>query len=331
MNTIPFAVTLGDAAGIGPEIIAKAASRLLSFHPYIVFGCLGVMRRAVRLVGADVAIRVVDDLNCDFPSDVINVYETCSFSSLPQYGKVQAGCGSAAFNAVVEAVQYAQAGKVAAVVTAPINKAALAAAGIGYPGHTEILQHYGKVDHCAMMLVSDKLRVVLVTVHCSLQDAILRIDQAAEEMAIKSAYQAGRALGLVSPKIAVAGLNPHAGEDGLFGSEEQNSIIPAIKNMQSIGVNVQGPIPGDTVFMRARQGEFDVVVAQYHDQGLIPIKYMGLEQGVNITLGLPFVRTSPDHGTAFDIAGTGKASIASFEKAFLYALQLVQAKHNGEE
>ncbi|MGH6806284.1 MAG: PdxA family dehydrogenase, partial [Ensifer adhaerens] len=191
--------------------------------------------------------------------------------------------------------------------------------------HTEILAERAGAARVAMMLANDDIRTVLVTIHCSLLDAIRRADFDAELSAIRLAHQGGRALGIDAPRIAVAGLNPHAGEGGLFGDEELIVIAPAIEAARREGIDASGPWPGDTVFMQARNGRFDVVVAQYHDQGLIPVKYLGLEKGVNITLGLPFVRTSPDHGTAFDIAGRGIADPASLETAIDYAARLAAA------
>ena len=216
----------------------------------------------------------------------------------------------------------ARAGRVSAIVTAPINKAALAAAGHAYPGHTEILAELGGAGQVAMMLANDELRVVLATIHCSLAEAIARADFDAQLRAIRLAHEGARRFGIAAPRVAVAGLNPHAGEGGLFGREEIEVIGPAVEAARREGIEASGPWPGDTVFMQARQGRFDVVVAQYHDQGLIPVKYLGVERGVNITLGLPFVRTSPDHGTAFDIAGRGIADPASLLAALGQAAAL---------
>lgn len=216
-------------------------------------------------------------------------------------------------------------------MTAPINKAALHAAGLTYPGHTEMLAALGGAGPVAMMLANDEIRTVLVTIHCSLRDAIARADHTAQISAIRLAHAGCRALGIARPRVAVAGLNLHAGEDGLFGREEIEIIAPAIATARAEGIDASGPWPGDTVFMQARRGRFDVVVAQYHDQGLIPVKYLGVERGVNITLGLPFVRTSPDHGTAFDIAGRGIADAASLSAAITYARRLVAAGTPTEE
>jgi 4-hydroxythreonine-4-phosphate dehydrogenase len=195
-------------------------------------------------------------------------------------------------------------------------------ANIHYPGHTEILADFSGTKDFAMMLMNDDLRVILVTIHLSLREAIEQVTIGAELRTIRLAYQAMTQLGIEKPRIAVAGLNPHAGEHGLFGSEDETIIKPAIQRAQTEGIDVSGPYPGDTVFMNARKGQFDIVVAQYHDQGLIPVKYLGVDEGVNITVGLPFVRTSVDHGTAFDIAGTGKASPASLRVAVEQAAML---------
>ncbi|WP_338485127.1 4-hydroxythreonine-4-phosphate dehydrogenase PdxA [Pseudomonas trivialis] len=234
--------------------------------------------------------------------------------------------GQAAFDAIVAAIAAAKSAEVSGIVTAPINKEAMSSAGIRYPGHTEILAEYGGASRVAMMLANDDIRTVLVTIHTSLRKAIEQGDFDAQMSTIRLAHEGGKALGFPNPRIAVAGLNPHAGEGGLFGDEEIRIIRPAIEAARAEGINASGPHPGDTVYMQARTGRFDVVVAQYHDQGLIPVKYLGLEKGVNITLGLPFVRTSPDHGTAFDIAGQGIADHASLETALAYAQRLVAAK-----
>jgi 4-hydroxythreonine-4-phosphate dehydrogenase len=227
---------------------------------------------------------------------------------------------------VQTAIDLALAGEVRAIVTAPLNKAAMAAAGIGYPGHTEILADRCGVADFAMMLANDELRVLLVSIHLSLARAIAAVTPEAELRAIRLAHQAGLAFGFTRPRVAVAGLNPHAGEGGMFGLEDREIIAPAIERARAEGIDASGPWPGDTVFMRARRGDFDVVVAQYHDQGLIPVKYLGVDNGVNITVGLPFVRTSVDHGTAFDIAGQGVADPASLAYAVKAAILLTAAK-----
>lgn len=215
-----------------------------------------------------------------------------------------------------------QAGRARALVTAPIHKEALHAAGSPYPGHTEMLQALAGGVPVRMMLANEELRTVLVTIHCSLRDAITRVTREAVLETLHITGAALRRMGLQAPRIAVAGLNPHAGEGGLFGDEEIRHIAPAIADARAAGWEASGPYAPDTVFMRARRGEFDVVVAMTHDHGLIPVKYLGVEQGVNVTLGLPFVRTSPDHGTAFDIAGRGIADPASLGAALAMARRL---------
>jgi len=234
--------------------------------------------------------------------------------------------GRASFDYVMAAIRLARSGEIAGIVTAPLAKEAMKAAGLSYPGHTEILAEFSGTQDFAMMLANDELKVILVTIHVSLRQAIDMVTQSRVLNTIRLAAQACHAYGIAHPRIAVAGLNPHAGEAGMFGREDLDEIAPAIAKARAEGLDASGPWPGDTVFMRARRGEFDIVVAQYHDQGLIPVKYLGIEQGVNVTIGLPFVRTSVDHGTAFDIAGTGKADAQSLIYAFDQAQKLVAAR-----
>ncbi len=321
--SIPLAITMGDPAGIGPEIVAKVLVHHKPSRPVVVFGDPGVMRNTISTIKADYQVDAIDRIeDAHFREGALVVLQTSMLDLLPNMGGVSAECGRAAYDSITTAIVNARAGKVSGIVTAPINKAALAAAGINYPGHTEILADLGGAKHVAMMLANDEIRTVLVTVHCSMQEAIAKADRAAQISAIRHAYDGCRSLGITAPRIAVAGLNPHAGEGGLFGEEEINIISPAIEEVRRDGIDVSGPWPGDTVFMQARGGQFDVVVAQYHDQGLIPVKYFGLDKGVNITLGLPFIRTSPDHGTAFDIAGKGIADPSSLRTALAYAERL---------
>jgi 4-hydroxythreonine-4-phosphate dehydrogenase len=223
------------------------------------------------------------------------------------------------------AVGLIQAGRARALVTAPIHKEALHAAGSPYPGHTEMLQALAGGVPVRMMLANEELRTVLVTIHCSLREAIDRVTRQSVLETLRITGAALRRMGLAAPRIAVAGLNPHAGEGGLFGDEEIRHIAPAIAEARAEGWDASGPFAPDTIFMRARRGEFDVVVAMVHDHGLIPVKYLGVEEGVNVTLGLPFVRTSPDHGTAFDIAGQGRADPASLAAALAMARRLAAA------
>jgi 4-hydroxythreonine-4-phosphate dehydrogenase len=333
----PLAVTLGDAAGIGPEIIVKAfRDAPEQMQGCVVIGDVAVMQRAALLVAQCdyhaphmqvqqvTAVGEAGQVKAPFTIPVLPVTPPLTTEQLPAWGHISATAGQLAADCVVWAAQAALRGEVSALVTAPLHKEALFAAGVPFPGHTEMLQacaaaHAGvAVDDMPvrMMLASPELKTVLVSIHVSLRQAIeavtvdnilqtLRITHAAELVAT------GRA-----PHMAVAGLNPHAGEGGLMGREELDIIIPALQLARAEGMQVSGPFAPDTVFMRARStqgeaGEFDLVIAMYHDQGLIPVKYLGVEQGVNVTLGLPLVRTSPDHGTAFDVAGTAKADASS--------------------
>jgi 4-hydroxythreonine-4-phosphate dehydrogenase len=322
-HNAPIAVTMGDPSGIGPEIIAKMYLRRPDKRHWIVVGDPLVMNHAFSALNANIRARPVSSIDgAVFEDGALNVLVSSQLASLPPVGHVSAISGQAAFDAIVTAIRLARNGRIGKIVTAPIHKEALAAAGLHYPGHTEILADHGGAAKVAMMLANEEIRTVLVTIHCSLAEAIRRADFAAQMDAIRLAHQGALALGIARPRIAVAGLNPHAGEGGLFGDEEIHIIRPAVEAARGEGIDVSGPWPGDTVFMQARKGAFDIVVAQYHDQGLIPVKYLGLEMGVNITLGLPFVRTSPDHGTAFDIAGRGIADPSSLETAFDYAERL---------
>jgi 4-hydroxythreonine-4-phosphate dehydrogenase len=326
----PLAITMGDASGIGPEIVAKTLAR--SGERAIVFGSRVVMEDIVRHLGLELAVRsIATPSQARHADKTIELIETTQIAVPPPLGMVSSISGRAAFDTIVAAVAAAKAGAVSGIVTAPINKEAMAGAGIGYPGHTEILADYGGAERVAMMLANNDIRTVLVTIHASLRNAIEQADFDAQMAAIRLAHQGGQALGIASPRVAVAGLNPHAGEGGLFGDEEIRIIGPAVEAARSEGIDASGPWPGDTVYMQARMGRFDIVVAQYHDQGLIPVKYLGLEEGVNITLGLPFVRTSPDHGTAFDIAGQGIADPASLQTAMAYARRLVTARTRANE
>lgn len=337
-NELPLVITMGDAAGIGPEIIAK----VFRDHPaqmrgIFVAGDVRMLRRAAATV-AHAGQPALAVAQIDTPAEAWRVPPRCIpvLQVVPEmepvpWGVVNGVAGLAAGQCVLWAAQAALRKEVRAIVTAPLNKEALNAAGApfdGFPGHTEMLQDCAAVFlgqaradvPVRMMLANDALRTVLVSIHMSLRDAIEAVTY---DRVLQTLHITHAALSLSlgrSPRIAVAGLNPHAGEGGLFGREEIEVIAPAVAAACALGYQVSGPIAPDTVFMRARNAadkaaEFDVVVAMYHDQGLIPVKYLGVEQGVNVTLGLPLVRTSPDHGTAFDIAGTGKADASSLMAA----------------
>jgi 4-hydroxythreonine-4-phosphate dehydrogenase len=240
-------------------------------------------------------------------------------------GQLSAEAGRAAYDTIVRAVDAAKAGDVDAIATAPVNKEAFRLAGLPWAGHTDLLAHLTGAPHVAMMFHSDALRVVLATVHVPLADVPRTLTQASLERTIALTARSLPLFDKAAPRIAVAGLNPHAGEHGLFGREELEVIVPAIEACRGRGVDVQGPFPADTVFVRARRGEFDVVVACYHDQGLIPVKLLAFGQAVNVTLGLPIIRTSVDHGTAFDIAGKGIADPQSMIAAVLLAARLARS------
>ena len=342
----PIAITLGDPAGIGPEIIAKAFRDAPAVtHGCFVVGDVAVLRRAAQLISAGqpplpVALIEAPVEALHLPPRCLPVLQVGDLAAPVVFGQLNARAGRLAAECVVWAAQAALRGEVAALVTAPLNKEALALAGAPhsrYPGHTEMLQALAAAN-CGkplaempvrMMLANNELRVVLVSIHLSLRAAIEAVTFTSVLQTLHITHESLRAMLGRAPRIAVAGLNPHAGEGGLFGSEEFDIIAPAIAAARAQGLQVSGPFAPDTVFMRARRkggqpGEFDGVVAMYHDQGLIPVKYLGTERGVNVTLGLPLVRTSPDHGTAFDIAGTGQADASSLIEAIGLARQLSQ-------
>ncbi|MFC0269081.1 4-hydroxythreonine-4-phosphate dehydrogenase PdxA [Kushneria aurantia] len=326
----PIAITMGDPAGIGPEIIVRLAlTRAPEQAPLLIIGDATILRRAATHMALRPAIETIahpSELPDSGQGQALYVLQTGE--ALPvdlPIGRVDARAGAAAYAYVSRAIDLALSGEIAAIVTAPINKAALALAGVVYPGHTEILADRAGTKDFGMMLANRELRVMLVSIHLSLRNAIAAVNQESELRAIRLAARACRDLGIQAPRVAVAGLNPHAGEGGLFGDEDAAIIAPAIERARAEGIDACGPLPGDTVFMNARRGDFDIVVAQYHDQGLIPIKYLGLDEGINITVGLPFIRTSVDHGTAFDIAGQGRADPASLAEALACAEAMVRA------
>ncbi|MDX6380284.1 MAG: 4-hydroxythreonine-4-phosphate dehydrogenase [Rubrobacteraceae bacterium] len=334
MNQPLIAVTMGDPAGIGPEIIAKtfAEEGFQDENLAFVVGDAGMMRRETRLLdlplGVNEISRPEEALFEPGSVDVLTVGELPE--DLP-FGELDARAGAAAFEYVRRATELALEGSAEAVATAPLNKEAMHLGGFKYPGHTEILAQLTGTKDFAMMLVASELRVIHVSTHVSLREAIDRVSMERVLTVIHLAKDALLKIGVDEPRIAVAGLNPHAGENGLFGNEDAERIAPAVAEAVAEGINASGPHPPDTVFARARKGEFDMVVVQYHDQGHIPIKLMGFEGGVNVTVGLPFFRTSVDHGTAFDIAGTGKADHSSMRAALDLARELALSENEAEE
>ena len=326
MKPLPIAISAGDPAGIGPEIICKASQALEG--QCLIYGDANILQDQINLLGLALPITLLGNAGQWRPdANGIQLIE-CSAVADRRLGRISAQNGTAAANAITRAVQDIQAGLASALVTAPIHKEALSAAHLPWPGHTELLAHLAGGVDVRMMLANPELRTVLVTIHQSLRKAIDSITQQSVLQTIQITHTSLQQMGITHPRIAVAGLNPHAGEGGLFGDEEILQIAPAIMQAQALGIAASGPFPGDTIFSKARGfKQYDVVVAMYHDQGLIPVKYLDIEDGVNITLGLPFVRTSVDHGTAFDIAGQGIADDRSLINAFRMAQDLSKPIH----
>lgn len=324
----PIAITMGDPCGIGPEIVLKAFAAGLPV-PALVVGDVGLLEREAARLRLALAIEPIASPAAlgsapDFAR--VPVIAGTALPAVLPVGAVDARAGEAAYRYIARAAMLALRGEVRAVVTAPISKEALHLAGHDYPGHTELLAELAGGAPVRMMLANTELRTVLVTIHLALRDALAALSRETILETIRITDRALRAAGIAAPRIAVAGVNPHAGEAGMFGREEIDIVAPAIAEARALGIDATGPHPPDTVFMRARGfAQFDVVVAMYHDQGLIPVKYLGIDDGVNITIGLPFVRTSPDHGTAFDIAGQpgpdglGRADARSLLAAFRQA------------
>jgi 4-hydroxythreonine-4-phosphate dehydrogenase len=283
------------------------------------------MDRAVRLLDLPLRVNVIEHpAEAAFDPGVIDLVTASELPGDLPFGELDPRAGDAAYRYVRRAVELALADEVHAIATAPLNKEAMHRAGHEYPGHTELLAELCDVQDYAMMLVGEDLRVVHVSTHVSLREAIERVTPEREATVIRLAEAALRRLGFERPRVAVAGLNPHAGENGLFGTEDGERIAPAVRAAQEEGIDASGPWAPDTVFMQARRGRFDVVVVQYHDQGHIPIKLLGFDTGVNVTVGLPFFRTSVDHGTAFDIAGKGQADAGSMQAALALAARLAR-------
>lgn len=323
-------ITMGDVCGIGPEIVAKSlvAPEVYDLCRPFVIGDAGALERARKVVGAEFSITRLDPgaaLDGEpSPKAVYCIDPGLNVGDLP-YGKVDARAGNASFQFVKVAVDLAKAGKIVAIVTAPLNKEAMHKGGHMYPGHTEILADLTGTTGYAMMLAAPKLKVIHLTTHIGLVDAVAKITPERTYQVIRLAYDTLTRAGMKSPRIAVCGINPHAGEHGLFGHhEEEDKLAPGIARAVADGIDVTGPWPGDTVFFRAMRGDFDVVVACYHDQGHIPVKLLSIDAGVNITVGLNggIVRTSVDHGTAFDIAGKNIASHDSLIAAIEFGVEL---------
>lgn len=321
-----IAITMGDPAGISPEIIIKSLTEgELNGIPAVVIGCASTLHRIMAMnITPQAELRVLDRVqDARFAPGIINVIdEPLADPDALKPGVVQKEAGDLAWRCVKRATELALAGDVHAIATAPLNKEAMHAAGHLYPGHTELLAHLTNTKDYAMVLYTDKLKVIHVTTHIALRKFLDTLNQTRIKTVIGMADTFLRRVGYSAPRIAVAGVNPHAGENGLFGDEEITTVAPAIEAMKAQGIDVSGPCPPDTVFLQCQDGRYDMVVAMYHDQGHIPLKLLGFYDGVNITAGLPFIRTSADHGTAFDIAWTGKAKSDSMAISIKLAMQL---------
>lgn len=325
-----LAITMGDAAGIGPEIVIKALTEhrkaIDAVGRPVVVGDLGALERAAHVVDRTVALWPADPPFSTLLGDeavAVHAVGALNLLSIP-FGQVSAEAGAAAVAYLERAIDLAKAGAVDGIVTAPINKEAIHRAGVDFPGHTEILAERTGTDLYGLTLVSPDLAVVHLSTHLPLSEAIALVTRERVSRFIRLTHTVGRQLGYERPRIAVAGLNPHAGEEGLFGTEEREAIAPAVAEARSSGIDVMGPVSPDVVFLQARRGVYDLVLAMYHDQGHVAVKTMGFERGVNVTAGLPIVRTSVDHGTAFDIAGTGRADPTSLIEAFVLAARITR-------
>jgi 4-phospho-D-threonate 3-dehydrogenase / 4-phospho-D-erythronate 3-dehydrogenase len=321
-------ITMGDPSGIGPEIILKSfETSVIRNSKVVVIGDYSILLAAHKILKVNsFGLNSVNNVSeCKFNSSILNILDLHLVDMndfMP--GKVQVLSGNAAFEYIKKAIDLAKNKDVDALVTAPLNKEALHLAGHMYPGHTEILASLTGTKDYAMLLHDKKLSVIHISTHVSLLEAITGLNKERIVKVIELANAMMKRLGKDKPRIAVAGINPHAGENGLFGREEINEIIPAIREMKGRGINVEGPCPPDTVFLQAVNGKYDLVVAMYHDQGHIPLKLLGFDSGVNITVGLPFIRTSVDHGTAFEIAWKGKANEKSMVEAIKLSIKLSQ-------
>lgn len=323
-------ITMGDAAGIGPEVIVRALAHddVHDVCRPLVIGDAGRLRKAMEVVGSTLELHTVaSPADAHFKRGQIECIDLGLIPDDLPWGKVSSVAGDAAYRYIAKTVELIEAGELDAICTAPLNKEALHAGGHIFPGHTELLAHLTGTEEVSMMLVTPKMKVIHVTTHVGIIDAIARINPGLVTRTIERAHETLARAGNDNPRIAVCGINPHAGENGLFGyGEEDEKIVPAINELRQRGWDVEGPLPADTLFFRAGRGDFDCVVAMYHDQGHGPVKVMGLEAGVNVTVGLPVVRTSVDHGTAFDIAGKGIADERSLIEALNQAVELASRR-----
>lgn len=324
MNKVnKIAVTMGDPRGIGPEVIVKAfyCAEIRDFCSPIVIGDSGVIKKAVELTGLPIKVESIANLS-DSKPDVGRIEVLEVRSNRPKKEGIARDAQRAVIKYIEKAVDLALKKEVSAVVTAPVSKESFKIAGISSPGHTELLARLTGAEDFAMMFVSNRLKIILSTIHIPLKEVPGSISEELVLKTIRLAKKGADMLDIKNPRIAMAGLNPHAGESGLFGNEELKAIIPAIKKAEKEGIKVSGPYPPDVIFYKAYRGDFDIIVCMYHDQGLIPFKMVAFETGVNVTVGLPIIRTSPDHGTAFDIAWSNKANPSSMLEAMKLASKL---------
>lgn len=340
MKQLPIlAITMGDPAGIGPEIVAKSFMEDVVYKQCrpIVTGDAGIMRRAVKLLNLPLEVNAVSKVSeARFERGIMDVYDLkCCNAETLKFGEVQAEAGNAAFVSITTAIDLAMKNEVDGTVTAPLNKAALNLAGHHFDGHTEIYAHFTGTKKYAMLLADANMRVIHVSTHVSLREACDRCKKARIIEVTELIDDACKMFGIENPRIGIAGLNPHSSDNGLFGWEEEKEIIPAVNELKSRGFNVDGPVPPDTLFAKAKCGQYDGCVAMYHDQGHIPFKVVGFNwnketgkmetvEGVNITLGLPIIRVSVDHGTAFDVAGKGTASPDALLLSIDYASKMAE-------
>ena len=334
MSLPRIAITMGDAAGVGPEVIVKSLAHAALYDTCrpLVIGDAARLQKAVEITGVKLTINPLTRETIAAARHICGIVDVVDLKLIPAdlpFGKLSSIAGDAAYQYIKIATELAMAGQVEAICTAPLNKEALHAGGHIYPGHTEILAALTGTEEVSMMLTAPRLRVIHVTTHIGLMDAIRKIEPGLVERTIARGHEVLVKAGLPRQKIGVCAINPHAGENGLFGQgEEAAKITPAVQACRAKGWDVEGPLPADTLFFRAGRGDFDLVVAMYHDQGHGPVKVLGIEAGVNITVGLPVIRTSVDHGTAFDIAGTGKADERSLLEALRQGIELAPSRPN---
>lgn len=328
LPVINIALTMGDPCGIGPEIILKGFSKFRE-RPYriIVIGDLSLLKKSAKNFNLSINFNLMKDISeTDFLPGNLNILDMKNLPPDIPPGAANKEAGKASYEYIKKAVEMALQDKVSAVTTAPINKKSISLAGLSYAGHTEMLARLTDTRNYAMMLTGGKIRVVLVTTHVAISEVKKYIKRKRVLKIISLTNRFLKLFGIDSPHIAVAGLNPHAGDEGIFGLEDVKEILPAVEMAKQRGINVTGPYPADSLFVKAKKGEFDAVIVMYHDQGLIPVKMEGFGKGVNITLGLPIIRTSVDHGTAYDIVNRGIANSGSLIAALDMAARLVKAK-----